>query len=77
MGSKSSDFVSHSLGGKDSDFITDLLVALEIKREARVVSLNDELRAFLYGVGSNSSHAAELIKLIEWPLLPLHHSLHY
>lgn len=54
MGGKTSNLVTHALGGGDGDFIDDTLVGVEIKSEARVVLLDDGTSRLLDGFGADS-----------------------
>ena len=42
--------VAQALGGDDGDFIADTLVGIEVKGEAGVVALNDDLGGPLDGL---------------------------
>ena len=46
--SKSSDLVAEALGGNDGDFLSDLLVSLEIQGHSRVVPLDHHTRRLLH-----------------------------
>lgn len=50
-----SNLVSESLGGDDSDLVSESLVGLEVEGELGVVSLNHDLRGPLDSLSSNST----------------------
>jgi hypothetical protein len=52
---ESSDFVSQSLRWDDRDFVTDLLVGVEIESESGVELLDNYSRGSLDGFSTNSS----------------------
>ncbi len=52
----SADLVSKTLRCDDSNLVANPLVGLEIERQLRVVSLDDDLRRFLHRLGTDSTH---------------------
>ena len=56
MGSETGDFISHSLGGDESDFTEDLLIEMEVVGQLVVVFLDQDFGSLLGGLGSDSSH---------------------
>jgi hypothetical protein len=54
MGGESGDFVAHTLGGGDGDFINDTFVGVKIEGETGVVLLDDGTCGFLDGFGADS-----------------------
>jgi hypothetical protein len=54
MCNESSNFVSHSLGGNDSNLSNKSLVDMEVKSQSRVVLLDDNSGRFLDGLSSDT-----------------------
>jgi hypothetical protein len=55
MRDKTSDLVAQALGRDDCNFIADTLVGLKVKRQPRIVLLNDDARRLLDGLGTNAT----------------------
>lgn len=63
VSSETSNFISHSLGGDNSDFTKDLLVEMEVIGQLVVVLFDQLLGSSLGGLSSNSSLYKELVWL--------------
>jgi len=56
VSSETGNFISHSLGGDESDFTEDLLVEMEVVGQFVEIFLDQDLSSLLGGFGSDSSH---------------------
>ena len=55
------NLVAKTLGGNDGDFIAKTLVGLEVERQLRVVTLNDDLGGLLDGLLIPSAAGLEIL----------------
>lgn len=54
MGHEPGNFISHSLGGDNSNLANKLLVYMEIKGQTRVVLLDEDSSGFLDGLSADT-----------------------
>ncbi len=59
------DLISQFLAGDNSNFLTDPLVGMEIKRKPRVIFFNDAARSSLHGLRSHTTLITKSSVLIE------------
>ena len=55
VGREPGNLVSQALGGNNGDFISELLVRVEVKGQTGVVLLNEDSRGLFHSLGANSS----------------------